>query len=191
MNQREVAAFFDLHFGRLTGPHWLEVRCLPAPAEKRLGVKAGPRDWFQNPVNAAVFALLHCDRWEVFFGVNPRRNRGGHKEDVTRIDYLHADLDAYGEGGHRSKLAAMNAVFALEPRVTRIIDSGGGLHCYWQLAEPMPPTPVNIDLAESSMRSLYVELGAKDLTVRDISRILRVPGTINHKYGERVRIIHG
>jgi hypothetical protein len=61
---------------------------------------------------------------------------------------------------------------------TAIVASGTGnnVHAYWRLAEPVDPAT-----AEELNGALAAALGA-DPVVRDAARILRLPGTFNHKH---------
>ena len=62
------------------------------------------------------------------------------------------------------------------PWPTAIVESGRGWHCYWRLSEPVDP-------AEAAQLSrLLAELLGGDLAAADAARLLRVPGTLNHKY---------
>ena len=62
------------------------------------------------------------------------------------------------------------------PWPTAIVESGRGWHCYWRLSEPVDP-----DEAAALSRALAEKLGG-DLAAADAARLLRVPGTLNHKY---------
>jgi hypothetical protein len=68
------------------------------------------------------------------------------------------------------------------PRPSAIVFSGGGLHIYWISAKPL--TPAEWEPYASGLRHLLLANGVKcdsGLTT-DICRLLRVPGTFNHKY---------
>ena len=62
-----------------------------------------------------------------------------------------------------------------------IVNSGGGLHCYWPLKEAIPVDTWK-PVAENFKRLCKQEDMAIDMTVTaDAARVLRVPGTINFK----------
>jgi hypothetical protein len=67
--------------------------------------------------------------------------------------------------------------------------SGGGWHSYWLLKEPAEG-PEELEKAELIMQRLAEGLDGDP--VHDRSRIMRMPGTFNHKYGEprRARLEH-
>ena len=64
------------------------------------------------------------------------------------------------------------------------VDSGGGTQLWWQLDEPMPATPENVELVKGIGRTISERNSAEfpDFnfdTVTDPARIMRLPGTIN------------
>ncbi len=61
------------------------------------------------------------------------------------------------------------------------IHSGGGLHCYWFLREPIDlRDPAACAKARQLLRRLALVLGA-DITAAEPARVLRLPGTFNRK----------
>jgi hypothetical protein len=78
------------------------------------------------------------------------------------------------------------------PMPSAIVHSGGGLHVYWISETPLSPNQWSA-YAEG-LKSLLVSEGVKcdaGLTT-DAARLLRVPGTLNHKYDppRPVRLVH-
>ncbi len=162
----------------LCGPgDTLETRAFPATG--------GPVvcSWHTDAEAAAREAVTLSGRYNVYAGVNPRTSGGGKKEHTTAIISLHAELDdAKFPGGRLGILAALET---LPP--TLLIDSGGGVHARWDLAVPLrlDGTPAaraaTIARVENLMRRIYRFLGGDADPVQDVSRILRIPGTLNHK----------
>lgn len=126
---------------------------------------------------------------EVYFGVNPTTqipptNAAGEKVDPSliraQLEYLEvvnclfAEFDAKDFGG--SKGNAAEHIKLLEPFPSVIVDSGGGYHCYWLLQTPVAPA------AASNMQRRWVTYTQGDPRAKDLARVLRVPGTLNHKY---------
>jgi hypothetical protein len=141
------------------------------------------RSWHTDAEAAAREAVALSGRYNVYAGVNPRTSGGGKKEHTTAIISLHAELDdAKFPGGRLGILAALET---LPP--TLLIDSGGGVHARWDLAVPLrlDGTPAaraaTIARVENLMRRIYRFLGGDADPVQDVSRILRIPGTLNHK----------
>lgn len=118
---------------------------------------------------------------EVYFGVAPRIKAGyGGKSNCAPLHCLFADIDFKDtpESDAREALARM------APQPSIVVHSGGGLHCYWILAHT-----VNMDDAGAHLKMTAREcLG--DMRSAEAAHVLRVPGTLNHKYDppRRVRI---
>lgn len=120
--------------------------------------------------------------WDVYYGVLPRMERDGRAESVSAAPtVLWADIDAKAmdHGGPAPAPVAQKqeawyriAEFVPEPSI--IVDSGHGYHAYWLLS-----ATVDWRFAEATMRAIAEQLGADH--VYDRPRILRIPGTHNHK----------
>lgn len=104
-----------------------------------------------------------CD---AFIGVGPRRWREGCRDAVERCHALWADLDTAD---------SRRALIDFSPCPSITISSGSGLHAYFAIWPPAPP-----DELESANRRLAHALGG-DMAATDAARILRPPGTFNHK----------
>lgn len=126
-------------------------------------------------------------------GVRDFIEANGHRDlyvgVATRVDAKRRDLEACGhlwalfvdidykdssEDAARAKLAA----FPLPPSI--VIASGGGLHCYWLLVEPIDLQNGGAGLAKRLLGALKDALGG-DPNSAEPARILRVPGTFNRK----------
>ncbi|WP_396604720.1 hypothetical protein ACFLEY_19155 [Bradyrhizobium sp. YCK136] len=62
-----------------------------------------------------------------------------------------------------------------------IVFSGGGVHCYWLLKEPLQ-TQDEMERIEAALRQL-ADVSAGDLPVCEVARVLRLPGSHNTKDG--------
>jgi hypothetical protein len=73
-------------------------------------------------------------RVHAYFGANPRRSKGGGlAENVKLARCLFADFDGgvyYEDAMARIKAAGL-------PWPTAILESGGGVHAWWRLEQPM------------------------------------------------------
>ena len=83
--------------------------------------------WTHSPTN--------WGNWNIFVGVATRKAATGRKlTDCLALHALFADLDFKNfpsEAAARDRLAA----FPLPPSI--VVRTGGGLQCYWLLAEPL------------------------------------------------------
>lgn len=172
----------------------VEVRCL-APASR--GGGAPQRRWFGlgRLREAAEHCLEMAEEWDVYAGVLPRRGRGGRLGSIPWAGWLFADID----GGSDGPLGAIGLVSRKPARWSApemMVISGGGCHCYWRLSAPAEmDDEEQRQLWRSAERGLVEAIGGAepgahaDLNATDIARILRVPGTWNHKRGKPVQLI--
>jgi hypothetical protein len=140
--------------------------------------------------------IKHLNEWNntdpkahIYFGVAPRNNnKQGKKENIDFITSLWVDIDI-GETGHKkvssfnSKQEAEQFISKMTPEPSIIVFSGYGFHLYWLLKEPVKVEKVN-DI-ENILNGL-IERTQGDSGTGDITRILRVPGTLNYKIPENL-----
>ena len=121
--------------------------------------------------------------YHVYFGVCPRTRPQGRKQDVTHAPGLWVDLDFKRFDESESGALRTLGEFPLPP--TWLVATGGGFHVYWQLKHA-----VCADAAfEGRLKGVVKTLNA-DPAATDRSRVLRIPGTFNHKYPDcQVRIV--
>ena len=102
----------------------------------------------------------------------PLRVRG-QIEQVQFGKALFAEFDAkdYGDLG---KCAQHIRRLSVEPSI--IVFSGGGYHCYWLLTQPVD----DIALLQDT-QARWVSWVGGDKGAKDIARVLRLPGSHNHK----------
>lgn len=141
----------------------------------------------------------YSNKTNVYFGVCLRKrilpnNLRGKDNDISTVTTLYADIDIKSKAHAQTALPssvkeAADFLNSLPLKATIIVNSGNGLHAYWLL-----DTPVKIQSAKdqeyissvfkgwSRLLSLKAnELGWKLDNVSDLARVLRVPGSINHK----------
>jgi RepB DNA-primase from phage plasmid/CHC2 zinc finger len=106
---------------------------------------------------------------DVYVGVAPRARKQGTNDAIAESHLLWVEIDT------ADALERLDA-FKLAPSM--VINSGtaGHVHAYWQLTAPLDST-----LVSSHNRALARGLGG-DLASTDAARILRPPGTLNHKH---------
>jgi len=112
----------------------------------------------------------------VYFGANPRSRNGGKAEDVALARCLFADFDH----GCTLEQARLKWTDACIPEPTVIVATGGGIHAWWRLQEPL----TDLKAWTERQDALAVRLGS-DRSVTDAPRIMRMPGFVNWKYPER------
>jgi AAA domain/RepB DNA-primase N-terminal domain len=117
------------------------------------------------------------DEEDLYFSVARFSERGRALENVLPVAWLWADLDDV----HPSAAAAMG----LMPTIA-VESSPGRYQAYWRLAKELRPSVV-----ERLNRALTYALGA-DKGGWDLTQVLRIPGTRNHKYkgAPRVKLLY-
>lgn len=185
---------------RACGAAHVEVRCFPSLWERPSGV--APRRWY--PVTEEAFAraardaALWRDRFDVYMGVLPRVRGGGKAEHLRLAGWIWADIDAGTETVHEA-LALLTAAVEEKnlPRPHLIVLSGGGCHAYWRLCKPVPCRErADQERLRRVMKRLVLRIGG-ELSgahacprANDAARILRLPGTFNHKIEGRPRPVN-
>ena len=105
----------------------------------------------------------------IFWQINPLcadvANRKAKKQNVAHAELLHVDID---------NLGGLDRLRGFNPSPTAVVFSGGGYHAYWLLDTPSS----DFALVERLNAALAKALGG-DVCAIDVSRLLRVPYTIN------------
>lgn len=102
---------------------------------------------------------------------------------IAAINCLFAEFDAKDYGSKAAMIDHLDALTTPTPSV--LVDSGAGLHAYWLLTEPYL---LDSDARRGAARTIqdrWVGLVGGDSGVKDLTRILRVPGSWNYKYQPR------
>ena len=134
-------------------------------------------------------------RRNVYVGVHPTtiipetNPRGEHKEPrelraqlpiIAALNCLYTEYDAKDFGGDKTKARA--AADAIAPAPSVLVDSGGGYHLYWLFGEPWVLHSDEDRQHAKRLQAAWVAYAGGDKAVKDLARVLRVPGTLNHKY---------
>lgn len=119
----------------------------------------------------------------IYFGVHPSRVERGQRqraliETIEAVNCLFAEFDL-AEGQSPEHL--LESVNQLDIPPSVIIFSGGGYHAYWLLEQTY-----HIDSDEARQRIIDIQYAWDDLVtgdnhVKDLARVLRIPGTYNRK----------
>lgn len=182
--------FFDNIYKGMTGYVYLWT------PQKKLSYQ------FQATDTVAIMdkaAALSNQKMDVFYSVGSKthalksiRDRAKQQE-ISQIGVLWADVDIADESSHAvSNLppdipSALSLIPTnLEPSV--VVSSGHGLHVYWLLDNPVTITDDNRQTVMETSRKVQqlirnnaIQRGWHVDPVADLSRILRVPGTMNYK----------
>lgn len=121
------------------------------------------------------FAFAAAVSHDAYTGIATRRARSGAKESCLWVPALWAEIDYKDFASPDDAMARLEA-FRIRPSM--VVSSGGGLHAYWRLVRPAPAQPV--DQIEGRLRPLCRAVGG-DPGATDVGRVLRLPGTWNHK----------
>jgi hypothetical protein len=193
MEVEAAAAFFGHMFGRIlaTTDYQICIWSLPSKAAS----------FFRSAEDAADHAgQLSAGGADVYFGVSalcatPQDGQRGNLAHMGAIGGLWADLDIAGEGEHKkpnlppTQEDAFKVLDMLKVEPSIIIHSGHGLQCYWLFAEPW----IFRDEADrqraadfsrgwnATLQFCARKLGYSLDAVHDLTRVMRVPGTVNHK----------
>jgi hypothetical protein len=116
---------------------------------------------------------------EVFVGPVPRTDPRGRKDAAADSHLAWIDIDRPGEL-HRLWR------FAHPPHLV-VASGSGGAHAYWRLAEPLPAQPLEGRWIERANLRLAYHLAGDRASV-DRARVMRVPGSVNHKVGRLCHI---
>jgi hypothetical protein len=118
--------------------------------------------------NAAERAMELGRSRDLYYGVIPRAHEGGRgAADVGPATTVWADLD--------SPEAMIEVLSFVAPSIMVATGTEGHHHAYWLLDAPR-----DAEAVVALNRDLALHLGA-DVAATDAARILRLPGTLNHK----------
>jgi len=143
---------------------------------------------FVDPADARAIAAF-MRRYQVahvYFGVALRKDdTSGALANCAVLPALFADVDfkQYAGGEDEARAALLRAAFP----PTAVVASGGGLHAYWKLKEPLDLS-TDADAAKALLRRLAGSLGA-DLASAEPAHVLRLPNTVNVKYDPPRKVV--
>lgn len=146
----------------------IEIRCLN---EDTRGVDE-QFWWTLCEFDFGTLWKVNEQRRHVWFGVNPRRERGGATtEDVSQCRSLCLDIDGVlpTEGLARIRDGGL-------PPPTITITSGGGSQYFWRLTRPL-----DREQWSRKQRAIIRRVAGADTTIKDPPRPMRLPGFRNWK----------
>jgi putative DNA primase/helicase len=140
---------------------------------------------------------------DIYFAPNPLKypmSKKAAKDDVREAVYLWIDLDPVKDAELEAERAAMLKLLRSErpdgiPAASWIIDSGRGFWGFWRLSPAQPvdgPLGTLTHQIEARGRGIEAAFGERFADgCRNIDRIARLPGTINHKTKQRAAVVGG
>lgn len=155
------------------------------------------RDWFADIDRLQRLVMDRGDRASklaCYYGVAKRtedsqREKKATKKHVLGTSCLWADIDTDKHGWDMQRIS--KALYELPPvlQPTAVVCSGGGLHAYWMLTEP-----IYFDTREdqADVEELNKKLGVMVSGDRifDITRVLRLPGSYNIRAKKQVDLVY-
>ena len=139
---------------------------------------------------------------DVYFAIGMQEkqliNQRGKAETVIALPALWMDIDILNPEAHKRKdlipsiEEAEKFIAQLPLQPSMIINSGYGLHCYWIFNEPWVFDSDNerqkaVQLSRKFQQSIIDKAHKNDWHIdntSDLARVLRIPGTRNHKLSE-------
>jgi len=118
--------------------------------------------------------------WNVYFGVTLRDD----KEQPEIATALWVDIDEFSKANSlvNPKQSTILQLVSSENAPSCIVDSGRGLHCYWYIE----PTK-DFDYVVQANKCLAKQWNGDNCS--DITRLLRLPNTFNHKSNAQCKVI--
>ncbi len=120
----------------------------------------------------------------------------GFEASATAVPGVWLDLDFAGAGHHAGDLPAtarqaLELLVAVPVEPSIVVSSGGGFHVYWLFKEPWILASAHeraaaaalVRKVQHAVRARAGERGWKVDPTADLTRVLRLPGTFNHKAG--------
>lgn len=135
---------------------------------------------------------------DVYFGLHlmdelPPPGKRSSVEKISCMSFIHEEYDVKGPAHKEQNLPEtleelLSFLHGLECPPSIVVHSGNGVHTYWLLQEYITVTEENrgwikriVKGYEKHTHRLGMERGWKFDPVADLARVLRIPGTLNHK----------
>lgn len=125
--------------------------------------------------------------WNIYYHVNKPTHDLHQKADRKEIDkvcFLHVDVDPRVNEDFATERKRILDVFMSKlppgvPKPSGLVDSGGGYNALWRLKEPIEIGGVEALAEENKRFNLQLEILLGGDNCHDVTRILRLPGTVN------------
>lgn len=172
-----------------------EIRCLKDGQVRSIHVE--DKEGFVN-----TCLLMDAENWNVYAGINERIAGGTRGKDVLRTSAFFLDIDAKLSKGEVATYEDIEEVkFVVDDIINEYrpnlgVFTGNGYHLYWRFREDINNIETSKEIesklrgAESFLREKYQSEKVRFDSVHDLSRIARIPGTVNKKNMRVCEIIH-
>jgi hypothetical protein len=134
-------------------------------------------------------------RFDVYCCMSSQEVAGERSAPNARfLKSLFLDVDVK-DGAYASTADALSALNAfvhavgLPPPTFIVLTGGGGFHCHWIFDEPL--AKADWLMLAKALKNAVKEHGLilDTCVIADAARVLRIPGTVNHKYAARPPVI--
>jgi len=158
---------------------YLELRCIhPTTADARsFWSEVRDKSSLTTAFNRAT--ALNTEGYGVYFAPCLRLTKSGKADAAALMPALWVDIDCDDEPARRA--AALTKLHEFNPSPSAVIDSGGGLHAYWLLDEPISLDDQSRKQAENILRGVFTALGGDPQYVKSVASVMRLPGSVNTK----------
>jgi hypothetical protein len=166
--------FLNVLFPDLNGGY-IELRFIA----KGGGIQSKYYPSIDDVIKDMDYITQQSKRRGVYVGVCPRQEQRGDKSSVKFVKVFWADVDDKNFKGGKTEALEIIKSFPFPP--TLIMDTGNGFHVYWGLKEGIKiDSPDDIIRVEAFLKAISKALNA-DSASAELARVLRIPGTFNHK----------
>lgn len=150
--------------------------------------------FFSNVEKAAKSAKNFDDNnYDTYFALASLGEEKSRKaRNAIAMGSLFLDLDC-GDGKeypdqHSALIDLRDFVTTLKLPKPLMVSSGYGIHVYWPLSEPAPIDQWRVVAKGLKRACIQQGLKADPVATEDVARVLRVPGTYNHKRGSKAPV---
>jgi hypothetical protein len=151
-----------------------------------------------DTIDATISWIQDHNRFNLYYSINEPMPQASHKKkfsksDIAAVHFLHVDVDPRANEdikAEQDRILTQLLAYKIQP--SAIIFSGGGYNALWRLEQPVSlkaetPEEHIRNAIEVERRNWQFELDFNTPDhCRDVSRILRLPGTINWPNAEKV-----
>jgi hypothetical protein len=170
-------AFLDTLYGSAPQERLLELRCIHPTTEQVRSL------W--SPIQDRKAVLKQVDQlntqgYGIYFAPCLRTEKKGNAQSASYVPALWVDIDCDDDLTQRETALRRLNEFDLKPSV--IVDSGGGWHGYWLLANPfILEADDDRTYIANILKGLFQVLGGDEGYVKSVASVMRLPASINTK----------